>query len=151
MKSRPWQLPAALILDLLLGIWCFGQEPRELSVDQRRAIEEGLSTLEKTLHSINKRSTDEAADAAIFDKGVRWALRYDQTFSSADLRLLEKAIARGIQRAESLAAGKMPWYARRGRLALGFVSRVDSSVQPYGVIVPKNYVASRPWRLDVVL
>ena len=34
---------------------------------------------------------------------------------------------------------------------MGYTSRIDNSVQPYGLIVPKNYDASKPLRLDVVL
>src|SRR5262249_43442558 len=33
----------------------------------------------------------------------------------------------------------------------GFVSAVDGSVQPYGVVVPASYEHSKPMRLDVVL
>src|SRR5207244_8887170 len=38
-----------------------------------------------------------------------------------------------------------------GRLVRGYVSDVDGSVQPYGLIVPRGYDPSTPIRLDVVL
>ena len=42
------------------------------------------------------------------------------------------------------------WTTRTGRLVRGFVSAVDGSVQPYGLIVPAHYHAKRAMRLDVV-
>jgi poly(3-hydroxybutyrate) depolymerase len=82
---------------------------------------------------------------------LAWALRYDREFSPADVALLRKAVARGQQRAELLSAGNKPWGNRHGKLVLGYLSGVDGSVQPYGLVVPKDYDGSRPWRLDVVL
>ena len=93
----------------------------------------------------------DAADAAIFHKGVAWALRYEQEFQPADLALLKKAIGRGTQRAREIEAGKSPWAGKRGRLARGYVSAVDGSTQPYGLVVPAGYDGSRPMRLDIVL
>src|SRR5262249_3395870 len=53
--------------------------------------------------------------------------------------------------ADALAAGKQPWQWLKGRLGRGFVSAVDGSTQPYGLIVPAGYDPARPIRLDVVL
>src|SRR5207247_1090708 len=80
-----------------------------------------------------------------------WALRYDTKFDAADVALIQKALKRGGQRAEALAAGKQPWQDKKGRLVRGYVSAVDGSTQPYGLILPANYDPSRPIRLDVVL
>src|SRR4029079_10741410 len=74
-----------------------------------------------------------------------------QEFSPADVTLLRKGVARGNERAKALAEKMSPWKSRRGKVALGYRSRVDDSVQPYGLIVPKNYDAAKPIRLDVVL
>jgi pimeloyl-ACP methyl ester carboxylesterase len=129
-----------------------GQESRPLSEQQRRTIEAETEALGQSLATGHSQTAGERlADAAIFHKGLVWALAYDREFSPADVALLEKALARGRQRAELQAAGKKPWTERRGKVALGYVSRVDGSVQPYGVIVPKDYDPSRTIRLDVVL
>ena len=50
-----------------------------------------------------------------------------------------------------LEAGMQPWRYRKGKIVLGYVSEVDGSVQPYGVIIPKSYSPETPMRLDVVL
>ncbi|NQV26119.1 MAG: prolyl oligopeptidase family serine peptidase [Rhodopirellula sp.] len=91
------------------------------------------------------------ADAAIFTKGLTWALKYDREFSPAQTQLLDRAVTRSQERLAALTAGTSAWKDRRGKLALGYVSRVDGSVQPYGVIVPRNYDPSESIRLDVVL
>ena len=47
----------------------------------------------------------------------------------------------GRERAEQLLAGKAPWDSATGLVVRGYVSRIDGSVQPYGVIVPESYRA----------
>ncbi len=96
-------------------------------------------------------SADLLADAAIFHKGIVWALRYDKNLDAADLALLQKALGRCRQRIAALAEGKEPWQGAHGRFARGYLSAVDGSTQPYGIIVPASYNSARPMRLDVVL
>jgi hypothetical protein len=127
------------------------QGPQPLTVEQRQALDQGLQSLENSLTTLRDRPAGEVADAGIFLKGLAWGLKYDREFTPADLVLLQKAVARGEQRARALAGGKRPWTDRRGKLALGYVSRVDNSVQPYGIIVPAKYDPTQPTRLDVVL
>jgi pimeloyl-ACP methyl ester carboxylesterase len=94
---------------------------------------------------------DRISDAAVFAKGVAWALRYDTTFTPADIKLLRKALERCRSRIVAIEAGEPPWSTRKGKVLRGFVSAVDGSVQPYAVVVPETYNPSKPMRLDVVL
>ncbi len=121
-----------------------------LSEQDTHSLSTGLHRLQQ---SFAARSVAEPAraDAEIFAKGLEWALRYDRAFTSADVQLLRKALERGEQRLTALQAGAAPWTLRRGKLALGYRSHIDGSVQPYGLIVPKAYDATKPIRLDVVL
>src|SRR5262245_24717925 len=128
-----------------------GQTSRALSGEEQQELRQGLQTLEQSLRPLNERGVAGAADAGVFHKGLAWALRYDTEFTPADVALLRKAVVRGQERAKSLAAGNQPWAKRRGKLVLGYVSRVDGSVQPYGLIVPQGYDPVRPTRLDIVL
>ena len=43
------------------------------------------------------------------------------------------------------------WAQRKGKVLRGYLSAVDGSVQPYGVIIPAGYDGTKPMRLDVVL
>ncbi len=78
-------------------------------------------------------------------------MRYDATFARPDRKLLGSALERCRGRVAALEAGKAPWAAKKGKVVRGFVSAVDGSVQPYAIVVPKEYDPSRPMRLDVVL
>ena len=94
---------------------------------------------------------DHFADADLFHKGITWALRYETKLATNDVALLKKALTRGHQRADALLAGQQPWTTRKGKVLRAYVSAVDGSTQPYGVIVPTSYDATKPVRLDVVL
>ena len=132
------------------GQACFGQatESAPLPDQQRQDLDRELRDLQKSLQGLTGR---EVADGAIFAKGLSWGLKYDREFTHADVALLNKAVARGRQRTAMLAAGNSPWNDRRGKLALGYRSRIDGSIQPYGLIVPGNYDPRQSMRLDVVL
>jgi poly(3-hydroxybutyrate) depolymerase len=92
-----------------------------------------------------------AVDAEVYIKAVQWALRFDQQLTPADLKLLNHCLLRAEERAAALFEDRAPWASRTGRLVRGFRSRIDDSVQPYGLLIPPSYTGSRPFRLDVVL
>src|SRR5579871_5588104 len=113
-----------------------------------------LAELEARLQALHERKKKQAgrwADADQFAKGVEWALRYEPNPTPADLTLMRTALARGRQRAEALEMDKRPWEGKRGRMVRGYVSAVDGSIQPYGLIIPERYDPGKPTRLDVVL
>ena len=91
------------------------------------------------------------ADAQIFLKGVAWALDFGPVTDAKSRDLVQKGILRARQRLDALAAGQHPWTAKRGRSVRGFISAIDDSVQPYGLVVPAGYDPAKPTRLDVVL
>jgi len=130
---------------LLFGGIAFGQ-PKPLEENERKSLMGELASLEQKFATLLN-----PVDAAIYSKGLAWALKYDREFTPADAVLLKKAAVRGNERAKSLSEKTSPWQSRRGKVALGYRSRVDGSVQPYGLIIPKNYDPAKPIRLDVVL
>jgi pimeloyl-ACP methyl ester carboxylesterase len=96
-------------------------------------------------------NADFRADAEVFAKGITWALRFDTALQASDVALIQNAQLRVAQRVDALKQGHTPWIAKKGKVVRGFISVVDESVQPYGVIIPKNYDGTKPMRLDVVL
>ncbi len=135
------------IVILVLGVrqttgW--GQAPQPLSEEQRRTFEREMAELKVLQPYLG-------ADQAIFFKGLTWALKYDREFTPADVALLEKSIRRAHERQNVPPDEVRHWPTRRGKLARGYRSKIDDSVQPYGLIVPKNYDPVKPIRLDVVL
>jgi dienelactone hydrolase len=124
--------------------------PVPLTDGERAALERDVETLHSKLAPLRDKA-DWFADAEIFAKGITWALRYEKTLQPGDVALIKKALARGKERVETLGAGKQPWTMKKGRLVRGYVSKVDASTQPFGLIVPSRYDPATPIRLDVVL
>ena len=112
-------------------------EAGTLSVKQRRALIEPLE--------ISRLSQP---DVDVFADGVWHALRFDTSFTKADVQAMERA---GKRFTERLDAKSKPWTTKHGKVVRGFHSAIDGSVQPYGVIIPKSYDGTKPMRLDVVL
>ncbi|MFN0067276.1 MAG: prolyl oligopeptidase family serine peptidase [Limisphaerales bacterium] len=91
-------------------------------------------------------------DVRVPHKAVDWALRYDEFYDATN----EVTAARGLlalaeERAAQLRAGRSPWIAATGLVVRAYRSRIDGSVQPYGLVVPASYQPNSPhrWRLDV--
>lgn len=94
---------------------------------------------------------DTWADTSIFYKSILWALRYETQPTTNDWKLMTRLLTRAEDRAEALRSGNPRWPERKGKVLRGFISAVDGSVQPYGLLVPASYDGRRPMRLDVVL
>jgi predicted acyl esterase len=118
--------------------------------DQRGRLDRGRKELDERLAKL-KTNSDTFSDAAVFAKGLSWALQHDETFVAPDFAVMERALERGRERVTALEAGRFPWANRKGKLVRGYVSAVDGSVQPFGLIIPHRYDPAKPTRLDVVL
>ena len=159
-RSRP-----AVFLVLLGSITCGRSQiasaadaPAGMSAEDFQKIQADLAALGQKLAALRASGKfdqppqqDLLADAEIFQKGIDWALRYDKKVDAKDVALLRKSLDAAKGRADELAAGKHSWTEKKGPTARGYVSAVDGSTQPFGVIVPASYDPSRPMRLDVVL
>lgn len=119
-----------------------------------RRVLEALGALEKRIDGL--RAQDSAnigrwSDAEAFAKAAEWALSYDAITKPAEISRLLAFIARGESRAKALESGRPAWFRKKGFVARGYLSAVDGSVQPYGLIIPESFDAAKPARLDVVL
>jgi hypothetical protein len=90
-------------------------------------------------------------DVQIYEKAVRWALSHNEFFNVREVAVAKKLLGQGMARAELLRDGKAPWDAATGLVVRGYISRIDGSVQPYGLVVPASYQPDAPqqFRLDV--
>lgn len=152
--STTRRLLAFAIVIVFMGLSAARMEAQTLQVlsdDERQALENEAKELQALVAGTSQQPPEELADAAIFAKGLTWALRYDREFSPADIDLIRKAGPRCRERLAALNDRKRPWIDRRGKIALGYVSAVDGSAQPYGLILPKDYDPNTAIRLDVVL
>ena len=98
---------------------------------------------------------DALADVEVCRKGAAWALRFGEFFEAKDVERMARTLDKGIARAAALRAGRTPWLGGVGAVVRGYRSRVDGSIQPYAVVVPRDKPGGGSGqdrlRLDVVL
>ena len=90
-------------------------------------------------------------DVEIFANSVYYALRYNEFYSEKEFEVARKHLQQGRERAKLLREGKTPWNTETGLVVRGYVSKIDGSVQPYGLVVPKTHspTTAIQHRLDV--
>lgn len=115
--------------------------------EQRAELEAGLRTLSA---KIDKIRSPLLPDVLIYREAVRYALTYDEFFKADEVAKAHALLKTGGERADALLRGEAPWTTATGLVARGYVSKIDKSVQPYGLYVPASYSPSLPgrWRLD---
>jgi pimeloyl-ACP methyl ester carboxylesterase len=80
-------------------------------------------------------------DVQVMHKAVDWALRYDEFMDAKQVGSAKRALAEGMERAKALRTGAAPWTTATGPQIRGCVSKIDGSVQPYGLVMPEDFKA----------
>ncbi|HYM09785.1 MAG TPA: alpha/beta hydrolase-fold protein [Bryobacterales bacterium] len=145
---------ALFLAGISLAIAAVAAEPYKPTDAEKQQIRARLADLDRTLEVARNREPDDAllADAEVYRKAAQWILRFPEEFyTPAYVANTLAALDRGLARAKLLAAGQSPWAKQKGRLVRAYRSRVDGSVQPYGLVIPDSYDGSRPVRLDLVM
>jgi hypothetical protein len=139
-KVRPVPPPGINIEDavrseLQAGVDGLGKEIEQLHQDLK-----GIPTLLELL-----------PDVQIFHNAVRYALTFDEFYDQKQTDIARKLLAQGTERAQLLRARKVPWTTATGLIVRGYQSKIDGSVQPYGLVVPVSYQVNSPYehRLDI--
>jgi dienelactone hydrolase/frataxin-like iron-binding protein CyaY len=123
---------------------------------ERAELVAGLEALTKEIdalradHKIKKEVIRYLPDVLIFEKAVRYALTYNEFYKPGEFATAKSLLKQGVERAIALKAGDAPWTRQTGLVVLGYVSRIDDSVQPYGLVVPEAWSSAdrTPRRLD---
>ncbi len=128
-------IPAEVREQLEAGITRLGAEIAEV----RSAIERKPALLELL------------PDVQIFYNAVRYAVANEEFFNVREFAGAQQLLEQGMERAKLLREGKAPWETQTGLVVRGYISKIDGSVQPYGLVVPASYQspASNRFRLDV--
>ena len=92
-------------------------------------------------------------DVRIFYNAVRYGLDHNMFYKGGDVAVAKDLLQRGFDRAGNLKEGKHPWTKATGLVVRGYVSKIDGSVQPYGLVVPEGFSPRlhKRWRLDIWL
>jgi pimeloyl-ACP methyl ester carboxylesterase len=115
---------------------------------ERAELEVGLKRLQASTAKLVKHPL--LPDVLIYQEAVRYALQYNEFLKPDEIGKARKLLEEGQQRADQLAQGQAPWATATGLVVRGYVSKIDKSIQPYGLVVPASYSATAPhrWRLD---
>ena len=120
----------------------------------RTELQSGLDELGRSLEKIRASSNKTAAanwpDVQIYHNAVRYALQYNEFFATNEINSAKQLLKRGLERAAALTEGRAPWTQQPGLIVRGYVSKIDGSVQPYGLVIPASWTNSptMPHRLD---
>jgi hypothetical protein len=119
----------------------------------RKELEAGVAALGKAMDDLRTVLKDKGArlaDVQIFHKAVNWALRYDEFFDAKQIATAKAQLAMGMQRVKELREGKPSWESASGLVVRGYISKIDGSVQPYGLVIPEDWKPAdkTPRRLD---
>ncbi len=125
----------------------------EVPAETRAELEKGLAELKALTLATAKaqakhpRLADLLPDIEVYHKAVDWALRHNEVHKPAELKAAAELLAEGTRRAVDFQGGQTPWLSQKGLVVRGYRSRIDGSVQPYGMVIPESY-SGAPSRLD---
>jgi pimeloyl-ACP methyl ester carboxylesterase len=129
----------------------------EISESDRNELQSGMADLGMQIEDLRKSPQKYPAmlallpDVQIYHNAVRYALTYNEFFAKGDIAKAKALLLEGHDRAKSLQEGQAPWTKAAGLVVRGYVSKIDGSVQPYGLVIPPSFSADpdRPRRLDI--
>jgi pimeloyl-ACP methyl ester carboxylesterase len=120
--------------------------PREgidVPADREAALREKLTALQQRISELAQKKDSESQallpDVQIFERAVRCALDYNEFFSPKDVDKADALLDEGLARATQLAEGQPLWPQQTGLVVRGYVSKIDHTVQPYGLVIPATY------------
>src|SRR5882762_10300714 len=129
-----------------------------ISDEDRQQLDEGVARLGKEIEGLRRDLTNKLTllallpDVQIFHNAVRYALRYDEIFNATnEVPAAKSFIKQGLERASQLREGKPSWLSATGLVVRGYLSKLDDSVQPYGLVVPVSWHpgTAHRFRLDL--
>ncbi|MFN5850789.1 MAG: hypothetical protein ACK44Q_03095, partial [Pirellulaceae bacterium] len=105
---------------------------------------------------------DDAAQVLVFARAIEMTLETGMVYSEQELAQLEKVLEEGERRVARWTQGARGWKllgidtpdpTRPTLLVGGFVSKIDRSIQPFGLVIPPGWKPedATPRRLDVWL
>ena len=129
----------------------------ELTEEQKKGLQQQLLPLSNLCKQI-KLSNDPrikslSTDVLVFHKALDWSLKHRELLHEREIKWFTPILEEGLNRAKALLDGQAPWLTQKGYIVRGFKSKMDGSIQPYGIEVPESYDAkgNRKHRLDLWL
>jgi len=137
---------ALLLLSASAGLGADRLPPPGIAISEpeRQELTAGAITLRSMIDALTKDLASKPAllarvpDVEVFHKAVDWALRYDEFFEVKQVAFAKTLLQQGNERAHELRAGQPPWLNATGMVVRGYRSKLDGSVQPYGLVAPPS-------------
>jgi hypothetical protein len=125
--------------------------------DVRNGLETGAAALGKNIEELKSSLVSKPEllellpDVQIYYNAVKYALDDTMFYKTNEFGVAKKLLEQGEERVRDLREGKAPWTTATGLVVRGYVSRLDDSVIPYGLVVPATYHAGETngHRLDI--
>lgn len=129
------------------------EEGIDIPANVRERLQAQVTGLESKIDELRSSNASERLlpDVEIYRNAVRYALHQNIFREQSEFQVAETLVAQGIERANQLEQGKTPWATATGLVVRGYRSRIDDSVQPYGLVVPDSFepTSDRRHRLDI--
>lgn len=106
---------------------------REVLQTDLKQLNEKLAGLRANAHPLVQKYLP---DVEIFARAVSLALDEDGFYDPKEAERAKDVLREGHARADALAKGEAPWRAATGMVVRGFRSKLDGTVQPYGIVCP---------------
>ena len=115
----------------------------EVSEADRNELNEGLKSLQEKIVKLQGSPASLAKqllpDVLIFHRAVDQALQFQEFFDPKEIPVGKALLQQGHQRADQLLTGEAPWTKQTGLVVRGYISKIDRTVQPYGLVIPSTY------------
>jgi dienelactone hydrolase len=123
---------------------------------ERAELEAGVAALGREIDTLRQDLRSRPAllallpDVQIYYSAVRYPLTYHEFQNPREFAVARALLKQAHERADELRNGRAPWNTATGLVVRGYVSKIDGSVQPYGLVVPASYQPNTPhrYRLD---
>jgi len=115
-----------------------------LADTERAELTAGAAALRNELDGLAQELATDAKhsallpDVEIFHKAVDWALRYNEFLAPKEIAAAQNFLAKGRERAAQLRQKRAPWLDATGLVLRGYRSKIDGSIQPFGLVVPES-------------
>jgi pimeloyl-ACP methyl ester carboxylesterase len=125
--------------------------PEERATPMRAALGQLQQKIAEIRATQDTARTSLLPDVMIFERAVRCALDHQEFFDASEFDKADALLQIGLERAAQLLAGQPAWTTQKGLVVRGYISRLDQTVQPYGLVIPPTYSMdhSVPTRCDL--
>ncbi len=129
----------------------------KLNAADRAELEKQLADLQRALDSVKADTKlkpaqkDLLPDVEVYAKAVRFALTNGEFYDPKDVAKAKSVLKSTNDRLQQLKTSKAAWATTPGPQVRAYPSRIDDSLQPYGLELPEKFDPSKPYHLVVWL